>query len=291
MFFNKKDKKVYNKEELLIRDNKLFDKRQTFYTAAHFLSNIFLILLLFFILIVVVLIALDSLHYLTAKQLSPILILFAVSVTFLEFLIVIFYFMSEFYYRYLRHMSDKYAIYIYLTRLTEVRGNRDIMPNSKRESLINNPIKYAFLDHCLNELFIRRPDFTLEEKFAIKEFSKNIRKFNEITKLADKKTFETISPYFRMLADDIMQFYKLSSKFMIDYYSLKIAYNNRSAYLKQFSITNLYNINKRGERLRWFFEKFLFPLLITFGTVFGILSISLILYLLHIIPSIPSITI
>ncbi len=290
MFFNKKDKKVYNKEELLIRDNKLFDKRQTFYTAAYFLSNIFLILLLIFLLIVVVLIALDSLHYQIAKLLLPIYI-FDVSVIYFEVLIFIFYFifyfMSEFYYRYLHHMSDKYALYIYLTRLADVRGDRDIMPNSKRESLINNSLKYAFLDHCLSNLFIQRANFTLEEKLAIKEFSRNIRKFNEITKLADKKTFETISPYFRMLANDIMQFYKLSSKFMVDYYSLKMAYNSRSAYLKQFSTTNLYNINKKGERLRWFFEKFLSPPSITFI----ILLISLILYLLHIIPSIPSITI
>ncbi|MEM3245876.1 MAG: hypothetical protein QXN16_03860 [Candidatus Micrarchaeaceae archaeon] len=257
-WFNRKCK-VLTEQEKEIRNEKFFDRCHTAYTIGTVSISLFAII---FVITISAIIILTLFGHHAIQRVS---IALAVSLgfsIFFEFVGFCGLGISE-YYRLFRGLTGQKALYIYLKRMVKIRYDKNMMPCLRRKLLINKPISYWFINSCIIELLHVCKNLTQEEKLAIKEFSKNIRRFDVITKISDKKVFDTISPYLDKLAISLMNFPNSPSQFLKDYNDLKTAYNKRPDYLKQFKISELYDINKKWRRVYWLLEKLVLPLVIT----------------------------
>ena len=166
------------------------------------------------------------------------------------------------YYEIYRRISEQNAIAVYIKRLIKAVESKSTASSLKgRTGLFNSGINYLFIRHSILSLINNK--LVKQEKLALIEFGENIKRFNELVIIADKQTSDILLPYLKKLVLAIINFSITPNQFLKDYYYLKIAYERRAIYLKQFKNSELYDINKKRERYRWAIEKIAIPLLIS----------------------------
>ena len=153
------------------------------------------------------------------------------------------------FYALFRGMSNNIIVSIYLRRLAlrKIIGT-DVLTKKDRLKLFSD---YWLVEDSTISLKNRPTKLTTQEKLAITEFKENVRKFNEIAIIADGQSFQDLAKHFSWLSSSVRSFYNTPSQFFKDYYGLKTVYNQRADYLKQFKISQLYDINTKG---KWFSE-------------------------------------